>query len=82
MAATVADPAALEAAWRRFCRSRRPYVLASALGLTRVERRLLRAGVWPWWRLPRRREPELYDMVACDSHREVLETLLEEDVTS
>ena len=76
MAATVADPEEPEAAWRRFCRSRRPYTLASVLGMTRAERRLLRAGVWPWWRLPRRRVPELYDMVARDSHREVLESAL------
>lgn len=80
MAATVADPDALDGAWRAFCRTRRPYAVASALGLTRVERRLLRAGVWPSWRLARRRVPELYDMVACESHREVLETILEEDM--
>lgn len=81
LVATVADPAALVTAWRGFCRRRRPYTLASVLGLTRVERRLLRAGVWPFWRLPRRRVSELYDMVACESQREVLETLLEEDMT-
>jgi hypothetical protein len=81
LAATVADPEALSAAWTAFCRRRRPYALASVLGLTRVERRWLRAGVWPSWRLARRRVPELYDMIACESHREVLETLLEEDMT-
>ena len=80
LAGVLTDDAALAAAWRVFCRRRRPYALASVLGLTRVERRLLRAGVWPIWRLPRRRLPELYDMIACDSHREVLETLLEEDM--
>jgi len=79
-AAVVADPPALAAAWREHCRRRRPYVLADVLGLTRVERRLLRAGVWPWWRLPRRRLPGLYDTVVCDSLREVLETLLEEEL--
>lgn len=82
LGAVVADPVRLAAAWAVFCRRRRPYALASALGLTRVERRLLKAGVWPFWRLPRRRLPDVYDMVACDSHREVLESLLEEEIGS
>ncbi len=80
LATALADPDALEGAWRAFCRTRRPYVLASLLGLTRVERRLLKAGVWPSWRVPRRRVPELFDMVACESHREVLESLLGEEM--
>ncbi|NLE23116.1 MAG: CapA family protein [Actinobacteria bacterium] len=80
LATTLADPAALDRAWRAFCRTRRPYVLASVLGLSRVERGLLKAGIWPAWRLPRRRVPELFDMVVCESHREVLEHLLEEEM--
>jgi len=76
LAGVTMDDRRLEASWLDFCRRRRPDVLAAVLGLTRVERRLLRAGVWPSWRLPRGRVAGLLDMVACDSHRETLETLV------
>lgn len=80
LAAVLADDDALAAAWRRFCARRRPYIVAAALGLTRAERLLLRAGLWPSWRLPRSRLAEAVDMLSCDSHREVLESLLREEL--
>jgi poly-gamma-glutamate synthesis protein (capsule biosynthesis protein) len=80
LAAVVSDDDRLGVAWRVFCRRRGPDVIAAALGLTRVERRLLRAGVWPSWRLPRCRLAGALDMVVCDSHREVLENFLGEEL--
>jgi poly-gamma-glutamate synthesis protein (capsule biosynthesis protein) len=78
-AAVVDDPVALEAAWRRHCRERRPYYLSAALSLTRAERFLARKVPWPAWRRPRRRIPELLNLFRCDSHREAVETMLEEE---
>jgi len=54
-AAVVADPELLAAAWEEHCEDQRRYYLHAALGLTRVERRLLRQRIWPAWRRPRRR---------------------------
>ena len=69
----------LVAAWRDFCLQERRYYLYAALGLTRLERRLLRHGIWPVWRRTRRRVPELIDLFTCDSHREAAETILGEE---
>jgi len=78
-AAVVADPAALEDAWHRHCRARRPYYLSAVLGLTRGERLVSRYVRWPAWRRPHRRIPELLHLFRCDSHREAVETMLEEE---
>jgi poly-gamma-glutamate capsule biosynthesis protein CapA/YwtB (metallophosphatase superfamily) len=75
-AATVRDPALLAAAWEAHCTQQRRHYLLMALGLSRVERHLLRYGLWPAWRRPRRRIGELLDLVTCDSHREALEWIL------
>ena len=75
-AGVVQDPDLLAAAWEAHCKELRRHYLYVALGLTRVERRLLRYGIWPAWRRPRRRIPELLDTVTCDSHREALELIL------
>jgi poly-gamma-glutamate synthesis protein (capsule biosynthesis protein) len=78
-AAVVADRSALEDSWRRHCRARRPYYLSAVLGLTRGERLVSRYVQWPAWRRPRRRNPELLNLFRCDSHREAVETMLEEE---
>lgn len=75
-AAVVGDPELLAAAWDEHCEDQRRYYLYAALGLTRVERRLLRHGIWPAWRRPRRRISELLNLFTCDSHREAVETIL------
>lgn len=80
LADVVVDDAALERAWTEHCHRQRPYVLARLLGLTRVERRLLRAGVWPFWRRPASTVPALADLFTCDSHREIVDELLAEEL--
>jgi poly-gamma-glutamate synthesis protein (capsule biosynthesis protein) len=80
LASIVVEEGELLAAWRRFIAGRRADVLASTLGLTRLERRLVRAGVWPFWRMPRRRVSHLLGVVTCDSHRELLEAVLRESL--
>lgn len=80
VSAVIADPVALERAWRAVAERQRRYYLGVLLGLTRIERRLLRYGVWPWWRRRRRTLPALFDYVVCDSHRELATRILDEEM--
>jgi poly-gamma-glutamate synthesis protein (capsule biosynthesis protein) len=68
---TIADEAALIQEWDRFCLSKQTQYLSTALSLTRVERRLLKAGIWPSWRLRRAQIPGLLNSFTCESHRDV-----------
>jgi poly-gamma-glutamate capsule biosynthesis protein CapA/YwtB (metallophosphatase superfamily) len=77
LSATIGDDEGLAKRWKEFCRMHRARTLGTVLGLSRVERRLVRHGVWPFWRLPRRRLPGLLNLVRCESHRERLITTLE-----
>ena len=73
---TIGDEERLAGRWTEFCRAGRESSLGHA-GLSRVERRLLRRGVWPFWRLSRQRLPELLNVIRCESHRERLSTVLQ-----
>ena len=75
-AAIVRDPDLRMASWEAHCKEQSRHYLYMALGLTRVERRLLRYGIWPMWRWPRGRILDLLDVLTCDSHREALELVL------
>jgi len=77
LSAAIGDDDGLAERWKEFCRMHRARTLGTVLGLSRVERHLVRHGVWPFWRLPRRRLPELLNLVECESHRERLITTLE-----
>jgi poly-gamma-glutamate synthesis protein (capsule biosynthesis protein) len=80
LSAVILDGAKLAREWSRFCRTLRADYVAGVFGLTRVERALLRrCGLWPSWRVPRRRLLSTLNLVRCESHREVLLTLLEEE---
>jgi hypothetical protein len=76
----VADDEALEREWRRWVAERRRSYLSGLLGLTKLERIGMRAGIWPWWRVPRSRTPHLLNLIRCESHREALLYLLEDEV--
>ena len=80
LSGTIADDVELGQRWQEHCRTAAPHYLATALGLTRVERRLVRMGVWPSWRFPHRRVPGLANLVRCETHREALVTLLEDEM--
>ena len=80
MSRVVADDDMLESEWRRHVESNRRRYLSGLLGLTRLERLALRAGIWPWWRMPRRRTADLLNLIRCESHREALIGLLEDVV--
>jgi hypothetical protein len=80
MSRVVADDDALDSEWRRHVQANRRGYIGGLLGLTRPERLVLRAGIWPWWRMPRRRTAELLDLIRCESHRDALISLLEDVV--
>ena len=82
LSATIADPLALQAAWRRFAQEQRRYALGVLLGLSRAERGLMRLGAWPWWRRRKRSLAEVYDLFTCESHRELIETLLQDELST
>lgn len=75
----LANPDSLASAWEAHCYRMRRHYLYVALGLTRIERRLLRYGIWPEWRRGRRRLTELLGVLSCESHREALELVLQKE---
>lgn len=78
----VASAQELQEQWRRFVLTRRRHYLATLLGLTRPERLLLRAGLWPAWRMPRRMIPMLLNVVSCESHNEATTEILSMELDS
>jgi poly-gamma-glutamate synthesis protein (capsule biosynthesis protein) len=72
----IADEGQLHRSWEEFCHSKRAQYLSTALCLTRFERRLLRLGIWPFWRANSESILELLDFFTCESHREVTENVL------
>jgi poly-gamma-glutamate synthesis protein (capsule biosynthesis protein) len=76
LSAVIADPVALGEKWDLFVRSKRVQYFSSVLGLNKVERRLLRSGLWPFWRLKRSGGARLLNLFTCESHRDVMISLL------
>ena len=76
----ITDPADLQTVWLEFCRTLRPAYLRYALGLSNKERRLVsERGRWPERRLPRARIPDLLNLYRCETHLDVITSLLEEE---
>jgi poly-gamma-glutamate capsule biosynthesis protein CapA/YwtB (metallophosphatase superfamily) len=70
----VCDDAAVEGQWRRFCESRRHSYMSTLLGHGRILRRLNFAG---WLtKLYGRKLLGARNVALCETHREVLETIL------
>jgi len=65
----ITEESALTREWEKFCEERRLYYLSSALSLTRIERKLLKMGLWPFWRLRRQGLRNLLNFYTCESHR-------------
>jgi poly-gamma-glutamate synthesis protein (capsule biosynthesis protein) len=76
----IADEGELHRSWEEFCRSKRAQYLSTVLCLTRVERRLLRIGIWPFWRANRQGILEMLNLFTCESHREVTADVLSGEV--
>ena len=73
----IASDAGLEREWRQFVSTRRLSYVSTLLGLSRFERRLVKLGIWPVWRVRRSGIPALLNILRCESHREALLTILE-----
>lgn len=72
LASTIADERRMESAWSDYCRSKTNEYLACLLSLGRVESRLLRMGIFPFWRTTRKRLVRLLNVLRCEAHHEVL----------
>ena len=72
----LADPAELVKKWDLFVNSKRIQYLSAVLGLNKVERQLLKFGIWPSWRLKRSARAGLLNLFTCEAHRDVMISLL------
>jgi hypothetical protein len=72
----IADPAELIEKWDQFVQSKREQYLSSLFNLSKVERKMLKSGVWPFWRLNRSDGARLLNLFACESHHNVVVSLL------
>jgi len=80
LSATVRDDSALDREWEGYVTAHRRDLLSALLGLSRAERLGLRAGIWPSWRVSHRKLPALLNAVRCESHREALLRVLEDEL--
>ncbi|MFA4964885.1 MAG: CapA family protein [Thermoleophilia bacterium] len=79
--AALADASTLEREWERFCGEQRPRLLAALLGMTRLERRLVRLlGIWPRWRMRPDRVAALLTLLATESYSQAAMTTLKEEL--
>jgi len=73
----VSDPAFVEAEWLRFCEEQRHDALSTVLGHGPILARLNRRGwVERFW-VGERRLREVRNMVLCETHRELLQTVFD-----
>lgn len=72
----ISDSAMLAEKWDQFVLSKREQYLASVLNLSKVERKMLRFGIWPFWRLKRSDGLRLLNLFSCEAHQEVVVSLL------
>jgi hypothetical protein len=78
--ATIASASALAAEFERFCRSQREFYLTKMLGLSRLERHLLRRGLRPLWRLRSKSLLDLLNVLQCESHEEAAAEVLRQEL--
>lgn len=78
--AIISCAAELEDEFAKFCRSSREFRLGLLLGLTRVERRLLRWGAYPWWRIRRHSLLPILGTIQCESNREATVEILRQEL--
>jgi len=64
--------------WMAFVNSKQIFYLSMLLNLSKVERKLLQFGLWPFWRLKRSDGIRLLNLFTCESHQELIISLLSE----
>jgi hypothetical protein len=73
----IKDDTLLSRNWNDYCQSKKNDYLSSILSLTTVERRLLKMGLWPIWRLNRKNLPEILNILSCESRLDLLQHVIE-----
>ena len=76
----IKQPGMLNMEWAEFCRSYRNQYVSFLLNLSPIERKLLHFGIWPFWRLRKKKLHLLLNLIQCESHRELLLSILKRDV--
>jgi poly-gamma-glutamate synthesis protein (capsule biosynthesis protein) len=72
----IADSTMLAEKWNQFVQSKREQYFNSILNLSKAERKMLRFGIWPFWRLKRTDGIRLLNLFACEAHHNVVVSLL------
>ena len=80
LSATIADKDALQREFDGLAASKRTQCLTSVLSLGRIERRLLKTGVWPFWRTSPLQFAKLLNQFSCESHRELVLSVLRSEI--
>jgi poly-gamma-glutamate synthesis protein (capsule biosynthesis protein) len=72
----ISDPVACKKKWLKKTRSMEIHYLSTLFALSRLERFFLRLGIWPFWRVREKRILDIINLFTCDSHREVMVSIL------
>ena len=72
----IADSTLLTKHWNQFVQSKREQYFNSLLNLSKVERKMLRFGIWPFWRLKRSNGSRLLNLFSCEAHHDLVVSLL------
>jgi len=67
----ISNDASLLAHWQQFCSEKRVQYLSTILCLSRLERKLLKIGIWPFWRISPTNLSNLLNTFRCESHHEL-----------
>jgi hypothetical protein len=74
----IKNPIFVQEKWRQYCRERRNSYMSDMLGHGRVWRRLNRHGKLVRWFYSTKKLLTIQNVVRCEAHREVLETIFDE----
>ena len=76
----ISDPNKLQGKWLALVDKLRRDYISSVLSLNRVERRLYRYGLWPFWRTRRYDLPRLLNHFTCEAHRDLTIDALRQEI--
>jgi poly-gamma-glutamate synthesis protein (capsule biosynthesis protein) len=72
----IKNPDLIKKEWLKFCHANENQYLSFLLNLTRAERKLLAYGIWPFWRIKKRKLSVLLNLLQCESHHEAVTAIL------
>ena len=77
---TICDETLLQQKYEHLVQSKRHQYLTAGLILNRVERRLLKMGIWPFWRTSHKHLARLKNQFSCESHQELMVSVLNSEL--